>query len=648
MFTIHCTTCNAKLTVKNESVIGQILACPKCGGMVLVQKTAEIDKLAEALKQNIEEPTEGVTVKESDVFVRFPDALDRETSSGVIHPELLLPKAVPTLPAEPAPLTETELKTRKFLLTILCGLLVLLVIAVAYLFITPKQESEARSLPANEAANKAVEQKVNEEANNENVLPQNVAEQIPSIEPQVDEKKPEVPTEQAPAVVTTDEPPPSVPLPSSDASEELANLLASTESVEPENETTESQKSESTNKEIRTSTDILSDIEKKMPGLMEPSAMLNIDIPQRLSIPLQKISLQDVPLYEIIRKLSALTEIPITLDVDEFRCRGIRSHTALTQQLESGTVGELLQQILQPLQLEPVIEDRQILVTVPQEEKEKNLERTFDVSDLLNIPVGNGQTTLNADGLAEMLRILVPLSNGELRVEGSALTVQARLRVLDETLRVLEQLRVIRGIPQTTKVEGEQLAPEAFCWDILVSPMTMNYYQPVPLADVLEQIETKTKLTILVDYQSLNRAMAPMNTLRCTVQCNNGTVHEALEKLLASVESVALAYRIVESGTIEITTKDTARKPEKMSIEVHRCIQESEEIKEPELESPNFADDLQKSLRSAFEPDSWYDETNPETIGLGGIFIDKTSGCVFVRQSQPVQRQIRLWLGKRI
>ena len=36
LFAIHCTTCKARLIVKDESVIGDILACPKCQSMVQV------------------------------------------------------------------------------------------------------------------------------------------------------------------------------------------------------------------------------------------------------------------------------------------------------------------------------------------------------------------------------------------------------------------------------------------------------------------------------------------------------------------------------------------------------------------------------------------------------------------------------------
>jgi hypothetical protein len=37
LFALHCTTCKARLRVTDESVIGQILSCPKCHSMVMVE-----------------------------------------------------------------------------------------------------------------------------------------------------------------------------------------------------------------------------------------------------------------------------------------------------------------------------------------------------------------------------------------------------------------------------------------------------------------------------------------------------------------------------------------------------------------------------------------------------------------------------------
>src|SRR5437773_6248330 len=37
LFSITCTTCKSRLKVRDQAAVGQILACPKCGGMVMIK-----------------------------------------------------------------------------------------------------------------------------------------------------------------------------------------------------------------------------------------------------------------------------------------------------------------------------------------------------------------------------------------------------------------------------------------------------------------------------------------------------------------------------------------------------------------------------------------------------------------------------------
>lgn len=64
-FTIQCTTCQAKLKVRDESAVGQILACPKCGSMVLVEAPAPISGSAHHLAPPPVEPQPPVSSAES-------------------------------------------------------------------------------------------------------------------------------------------------------------------------------------------------------------------------------------------------------------------------------------------------------------------------------------------------------------------------------------------------------------------------------------------------------------------------------------------------------------------------------------------------------------------------------------------------------
>jgi hypothetical protein len=473
-----------------------------------------------------------------------------------------------------------------------------LVVAVGILFVRGKNVDNIDSEPGPVVPLPVIEP--TEPTEPEPVVP------VPVVEP--DEPEPEEPGPQVPAPVPIPEPGPVVP--------------------------------EKTETEIRSTTDLLAELERKLPGLVEPSAALTVDIPVRLQLPLGGLKLDKTPLVAAVRMLSRLTEVPITLDVDEFRCRGFNLDAPISGTYESGTVGETLVALLTPLGLEPVIEDRQILVTVSQEERDRLTEKSFDVADLTD-----SDENLSAERLAVIVRQLVdPVGfsveePGEekpsLKVVGTTLIVNHRRRMLDETLRLLEQLRVLRKLPQKTPIEGELLVPEVFGWDAVQAPLTLNYYQPILLSEVFPQLESAAKIRILVDHKALNRALSPFSSLKGTVHCDGGTVDTALEQLLASVDGVTLTYRIIDVDVLEMTTRDVAARPEKMSIEVHRFT---------ENETP---EELVRTIQTALERGSWYDADNSETFGLGNIVIDEPSGCLIVRQSQHVQRLLRQWLAER-
>jgi len=372
--------------------------------------------------------------------------------------------------------------------------------------------------------------------------------------------------------------------------------------------------------------------------LVEQSPALTVDVAARLQLPLSGFKLDKATLVAAVRTLSRLTEVPITLDIDEFRCQGIDFDAPISGTYNPGTVEETLIALLAPLELEPVIEDRQILVTVPQNKQSQLVEKTFEIADF--------DESLSPERLAEYIRRLVdPIGfsvteptaeQPSIKIAGKTLIVNHRRRILDETLRLLEQLRVLRQLPQKTKIEGERLVPEVFGWDAVQTPLTLNYYQPIQLSEVFPQLEAAAKIRILVDHKALNRALSPFSSLKGTVGSDKGTVDSALEKLLASVEGVTLTYRIVDVDVLEITTRDVAGRPEKMSIEVHRY----DAVKET-------PEELVQTLRAAIERNTWNDPDDPETLGLGDIVIDEPSGCLIVRQSQNVQRLLRRWFDQK-
>ena len=104
-FSIACTTCQARLRVRDESVIGQILTCPKCGSMVLVEPVAAVDDAsrdASPMHQSDSDAAAGVTsaaFEDADGLfdepqkATVPEAPTHKTrpkkASAVISPDLI-------------------------------------------------------------------------------------------------------------------------------------------------------------------------------------------------------------------------------------------------------------------------------------------------------------------------------------------------------------------------------------------------------------------------------------------------------------------------------------------------------------------------------------------------------------------------------
>jgi len=574
MFTFFCTTCEAKLIVKDEKLSGKIVPCPKCGSMVLVRPP---DDAPTPLYEASAKPT---------IHKRFPDVLTNETASGVIGQtsgeNLRAEVFLDTVPSA-SDVSETEIKTRKILISILVGLSVFLFVALGFLMVP--QGPEPR--PMIQVA----------------------------IEPQPVEPEPFEPAEDP--VEEIDIVPPPI--------EELPKIPLLDVPVEPELFQDES---------IQTANDILSAIERRMPGFVDISVP-NIDIDVKLALPIGELNFRQSSLIEFVRVISRMTGIPMTLDIDEMKPRALSVKTLVSGQFSDATTGEILTATLATLSLQWIAVDRQILIFPV--DTASAVDMTFDVSDFTE-----RTDDLNPEVLAEMVQRLVApetnvvvLPNKRLSIVQNENNRKSQIRQRDDILRFLEQLRAVRQLPLKTELMGETLASEAFGWDRVMMPMTLNHYRAVPLSRIMTQLEAMTDLTIIIDHQSLHRALCPFASIQATAQCDQGTVNDVLELSLASVDLAALAYRIVDHQTLEITTMESAQQPEKMVMEVHRY----------ELRADETPEDMVRSLRLAVFPDSWVVPGFAETYYGGDIMIDRPSNCLFVRQSQPAQRQIRLFLS---
>lgn len=107
LFSIVCTTCKSRLKVREESAIGQILACPKCGGMVMVNPPAGWKK-GEPLPPPATQLSSSALPITTVVEVRKPDETLGDSNFDVVDdllsdapPKMRTPSSVSVAPDAP-------------------------------------------------------------------------------------------------------------------------------------------------------------------------------------------------------------------------------------------------------------------------------------------------------------------------------------------------------------------------------------------------------------------------------------------------------------------------------------------------------------------------------------------------------------------
>src|SRR5580765_5441801 len=99
LFAITCTTCKSRLRVRDPAAVGQILSCPKCGGMVMVKPPPVWN---EANEQKSDLPTAADVVGPRE---RFDRTAGNDSAFNVL--EELLSDAPPKIQSPPPPASTT-------------------------------------------------------------------------------------------------------------------------------------------------------------------------------------------------------------------------------------------------------------------------------------------------------------------------------------------------------------------------------------------------------------------------------------------------------------------------------------------------------------------------------------------------------------
>jgi hypothetical protein len=610
IFSIACTTCQARLAIFSETAVGQILECPKCHSLVQIAPPADWKPaVAPALESQSGPPPLG------------------RVAAGAATVDLDL--------AEPPQAGFLARKKFQIIWFAVFLMMSLLVVALWQWF---------ASSPGPASGTKPTIK-------------------TPPIETKNPVKEPAASgsTAAAPAPKVTPAVPPAVSKTAGTASERLVNSKSekgvkdkkgekSEKSVKDEKDAkSEAKKVEEKDKQTgnektgvekkKNETEKTNGKENKNGnggGKPTPSIEFKklpppqVDVAARMRAPLRELELTDTPLIRAFDLLAALGGSPITLDPDAMRQLGVGPQDRVSVKLASTTLGQALQAVAEKRGL-AVTTDGQIVITSPDAFRETPKKVRYAVADL------TGDDRAAAEQLAAMVRRFIApeswhvdaVSQKSIAVEPGALVVTQTADMQQQVLAFCEKLRTARQKPLRSREKLERFSivtRTSRASKLLYRPMTVNFHEPTPLAKILAYLADAAGCTILIDRTSL-AAAETSDRVETSLTVQRNPLAATLADLLAPL---GLAYRVVDDGVIQVTTREAVE--ERLELEFFPVASL--------LIGGETPDSLIKKLKAAISPSSWNDAG-----GLGDIFYDAPSKHFILLQSQPVQAAVERWLN---
>ena len=351
----------------------------------------------------------------------------------------------------------------------------------------------------------------------------------------------------------------------------------------------------------------------------------HIDVAARLAEPVPGIEIQNSPLVDFLQFMQGMSTVPITLRPDGLamvRITPFNAETPVAWKGASTTVLDAIQGALQPLGLEARVEADQLIVDVASGQL---ITMKFAVKDL------TGSDERRANELAALVMTFVApdtWSDEEgqpmLTAGKDELTIRQSRLALAECIRLIEKLRVARGLPTATKFEAklfELPTRSERAAAVLAAPLTLNYSIPTSLTRVVERIGKEAKVRILLDWQSLS-AVGWNPDAEVTLTVEKQPLSAALNDLTQRMD---LTWRVVDGRTIQILSPLT--QGDRTEVELYAVA---------DLANTDAAGAaLITKVRGALGGQAFRDAG-----GRGEVRFDAAGKCLIATLTQPQQQQV--------
>jgi hypothetical protein len=360
-------------------------------------------------------------------------------------------------------------------------------------------------------------------------------------------------------------------------------------------------------------------------------AKSEVDVSAQLEDRIVGFQWSEKPLGAGVDQLGAILGAPATFDMDALEQLGVSLADPVSVNLRETSVGGILEAMLARRGLIFVVADGMVLVTSPEDRRIQPHAVRYTVTDLA------GTEKAGLEDLARRLRKLVaPESWQEAGGRGTIEIADGTWRVVQtdpvhyRILAFCEKLRVARGRPLRSRFPAAMFALATRldrAQPKLRAPVTLNYRESAPLAEIIAQLAEQTGTTIVVDWLALAAEGNPPQ-IEATLQVDGRPLAEALDKLL---RPLGLTVRAVNASTLEVTT-----------VKALAARRELEIYPVAGLLSPDVTPAaIQQRIKAEAAGAAWSDAGGP-----GVLDFDPPSKCLLVLQSPAVQAQVEALLAR--
>lgn len=599
LFSVACITCNARIKVRSTSAVGQILACPRCGGMVQIEPPA-----------GWKPPPEGIAPKSPTAAAK---RAPQPSSDVPGEPPVYTAEPVADDLAAPTLVSPHEQRTRRIIY--LVGGLAAAAVAGFGLW-----AGSGDNGPPEEAAD------------------QPIAKIVATATPSASATKPKpAATHTAPTATAVKPPaiatatagataPKAVASPTASASPTRPSILALADAAPTPSGTAVAMASfpavpappvAQPPKPVATA-----------PAVAPPPEIAAVvDTSSRLDRPAGGLRFAGVSRKAALEVVAQLAGLSLDVDWDALAPADVGLADKLDLSAADGdTLRTILEQLLAPKKLRWSAAGSALVVRASADaDAPTNL--TYAVADLT---AGDAAQTAALGAMVQLL--VVPQSWSS---QGGAVTLTAGSDTLvvsqtpaaqREIAELLDRLRVARGKSPLTA--GTSLQTRfAAARSLLEAPVTMNFRPAAPLRTVLGKLEAETGALITVDVSALAAEGASPETLVGIA----ADKHPLAVVLTALCDPRGWAWRIIDPRTIEITTRDALRRRAYVELYDVRLLLADGSRPEP----------LIARLKQQTAEAGWL-----ESGGHGAIVFDAAASALIVRQHQAGHQRLAQLLAE--